>query len=126
MKLKRSLPLTTILSTAALTSVLLLAIGCPLSKMKNNSGETSNLKSEKMMFKKMAIAGTGVASLAGLLAVGIAAKARRTNKADSVVSNVPLEESFKTSTFRIVVPPEALTSSTAQEDAAEEDFNQVG
>ena len=126
MKLKRSLPLTTILSTAALTSVLLLAIGCPLSKMKNNSGETSNLKSEKLMFKKMAIAGTGVASLAGLLAVGIAAKARRTNKADSVVSNVPLEESFKTSTFRIVVPPEALTSSTAQEDAAEEDFNQVG
>ena len=126
MKLKRSLPLTTILSTVALTSVLLLAIGCPLSKMKNNSGETSNLKSEKLMFKKMAIAGTGVASLAGLFAVGMAWKARRPNKADSVVSNVPLEESFKTSTFRIVVPPEALTSSTAKEGAAEEDLNQVG
>ncbi len=126
MKLKRSLPLATILSTVALTGVLSFAIGCPLAKLKNTSGETSSLKSEKLIFKKMAIAGTGAAALAGLFAVGMAWKARRPNKAEPVVSNVPLEESCQTSTFRIVVPPEALTSSISQEDAAEGDLNQVG
>jgi len=97
--MKQPLSLTTVLSTAALTGGLLLtslnptaASGCPFSKSKNvgTSGNFSSLVTKNLGFNQIGVAGAGIATLAGLLAAGMAYKARRSH--DAIVSETTPEQ----------------------------------
>jgi hypothetical protein len=84
----------------------------------------SNLTVKQSDFNKIAIAGGGIATLAGLVAGSLALKTRFSKNAESnpvevPQAELPMKESFTASKFAIVVPPEALTSSISTEEASE-------
>ncbi len=97
--MKRNLSLTGIVSTAALSAAVILASVSPsvagdclfFNKNKGTSlssdGASSPALSQKYMIKKFAIAGLGVAGVAGLVAAGIAYKARRNKQAEAMILN---------------------------------------
>lgn len=93
--MKLNLPLTTALSTVAISSGILLSNiapseavgGCAFSKFKGtnavNATNPSSLIANKLNFPKLAIAGAGIAAVAGLFAAGMSYKSRLANKADA-------------------------------------------
>ncbi len=123
--MKPNLSLAAILSTAAITGGVLLAaanptqaFGCPFSKSKGTSVETSGtpsgLVAKKLNPTKLGIAAAGMASVAGLFAAGMAYKARRAGFLDPVTGEVAPEESLQDSSS-IAIPQEALSSPSSEE-----------
>ncbi len=141
--MKPKLSLAALLSTATLTGAVWLASAspagafCPLSKFKgaseSASGQPSSLVSQKLMFKKMAIAGAGIAAVGGLFALSMARKARRGKETEPVVAEVPQEEieapfakCDREQHFAIDIPPEVLASTTSKEEASEQELTRIG
>jgi hypothetical protein len=140
--MKSKLALAAILSTATVTGSVLLAsvnpahaLPCPFkSKSAANttsltsptSGGSSGLVAKKTKFKKLAIAGAGIAAVGGLFTLGMAIKSRRDQKTEPVLADVGQAELFETSTFPIVVPQDALTSSASKEDASAQELTRIG
>lgn len=95
--MKRNLSLTGIVSTAALSTAVVLASvspsvagGCPFfSQSKgtalSSDGSSSAALNQKYMIKKLGIAGLGVAGVAGLMAAGVAYKAGRKKQAEAMI-----------------------------------------
>ncbi|MFB2837712.1 hypothetical protein [Floridanema evergladense] len=93
--MKLNLSLATALSTAAIGSGILLTNiapseavgGCAFSKFKNtNTADSTNpsgLIVNKLNFPKLAIAGAGIAAVAGLFAAGMSYKSRLAKKVDA-------------------------------------------
>ncbi|MFB2882371.1 hypothetical protein [Floridanema aerugineum] len=94
--MKLNLPLATALSTVAISSGILLANiapseavgGCAFFKNKGtnavNADSPNTLVANKL--PKLAIAGAGIAAVAGLFAAGMSYKARLANKADATTA----------------------------------------
>ncbi len=126
--MKRSFSLAAIISVAALSSGALFASvnpaqACILSKnsgaVTKRSDNPSAPASMQLNPIKMGIVGAGIAAAAGLVAVGMAYKARRTGQqSDTVVAEVPQEEVLDATSFPIPVPPEALGASTSEQETA--------
>ena len=131
--MKAHISLAALISTAALTGGVLLASmspthasPCPFSKAKGATSLTSvdfpTQFSKKLGLNPMAIAGAGIATVAGLFAAGIAYKSRYATTADVVLSEVPLEHPEVPSdanSDEFLYPPtpeEASFSSTADRD----------
>ena len=122
-------------STVVLASAGLVQATCPFSKLKDISDPVTSNNPSSSTFKqqdsnKMGIAGAGIATLAGLFVGGMVLKSRLTRGNESVPAEVsqaelPPEASFETSTFAIVVPPEALTSSKVASEVSEPEPNSV-
>ncbi|MBD0344987.1 MAG: hypothetical protein ICV63_09250 [Coleofasciculus sp. Co-bin14] len=140
--MKSKLALAAILSTATVTGTVLLASVSPAQAFpcafkSKSAGNTTSLTSptsegssgivaKKTKFKKLAIAGAGIATLGGLFTLGMAIKSRRDQKIEPVLADVGQAESFETSTFPIVVPQDALTSSTSKEEASTQELTRIG
>lgn len=100
--MKPNFSLAAILSTAALSGLLLAsfnpasASGCPFSKGKGTtaitSGDSSNLLSKKLDLNNMGIAGAGIGTVAGIVAAGIVYQVRRSRLAKASVADVPVEQ----------------------------------
>lgn len=122
-------------STVVLASAGLVQATCPFSKMNGISDTATSNNPSSSTFKqhdsnKMGIAGAGIATLAGLFVGGMVLKSRLTRGNESVPAEVPQgelppEASFETSTFAIVVPPEALTSSKVASEVSEPELTSV-
>jgi hypothetical protein len=106
MKFKSSL--VAIASTSVLASAAILA-------SPNAAQACTFAKLNALDVNKIAIAGGGIAALAGLFVGGAALKGRFRNKIESETSE---PKSLTVSNFAIVVPPEALTSQNATEDVS--------
>jgi hypothetical protein len=133
MKLKSSLMALVSASALAGASTILLfpseAQACFLDQLKGDANASApnnspNLTVKQPDFNKIAIIGGSIVTLAGLSVGGMALKTRLSQGAKSVATDVPQTEpstkaSFARSSFAIIVPPEALTSSSAMEEASE-------
>lgn len=127
MKLKSSLIALVSASALAGVSTVLFsssAQACFLEKFKegfnpSGSNNSPNLTVKQPDLNKIAIIGGTIATLAGLSVGGMALKTRLSQSAKSVATDVPQAEPFTKSNFTIVVPPEALTSSSAIEETSE-------
>jgi hypothetical protein len=127
MKLKSSLIALVSASALAGVSTVLFsssAQACFLEKFKdgfNASGpnDSPNLTVKQPDFNKLAIIGGTIATLAGLSVGGMALKTRLSQGAKSVATDVTEAESFTKANFAIVVPPEALISSSSMEETSE-------
>lgn len=96
--MKLYLPLATALSTVAISSGILLTNiapseavgGCAFFKNKGtnavNADNPNTLVANKLNFPKLAIAGAGIAAVAGLFAAGMSYKARLANKGDATTA----------------------------------------
>lgn len=125
MKLKSSLM--TLVSASALAGISTIlfpgeAQACFLEKFKDGfntsaSNNSPNLTAKQPDFNKMAMIGGAVVTLAGLSVGGMALKTRLSKGASQTEPST--KESFAPSSFAIVVPPEALDSSSAMEEASE-------
>lgn len=140
--MKSKLALAAILSTVTVTGSVLLAsvspvqaFPCPFkskgaanttSLTSPNSDSSSGFVAKEKQFKKLAIAGAGIATLGGLFTLGMAIKSRRGKKTEPILADVGQAESFETATFPIVVPQDALTSSTTKEDAPDRELTRIG
>jgi hypothetical protein len=148
--MKKSFSLAAILTAAALTSGVMLASlnpaqasPCPFRKDKGINpttvgGEAPSLSSTRLDSdnadtnnNNMGIIGAGMAAVAGLFVAGMVYKARRAGQqADTVVAEVPQEESFEATSFPIPIPPEALSASTSEQEnsdsTADKDLTLVG
>jgi hypothetical protein len=79
----------------------------------------------------MGIIGAGMAAVAGLFVAGMVYKVRRADQeVDTVVAEVPQDDSLETTSFPIPIPPEALSDSTSEQkisdSTAEKDLTLVG
>jgi len=116
-------------STVVLASAGLVQATCPFSKVNGISDTATSNNPSSSTFKqldsnKMGIAGAGIATLAGLFVGSMILKSRLTRGNESISAEIPQAEvppeaPFETSTFTIVVPPEALTSSKVAEEVSE-------
>jgi|GEM_PF-1906561 hypothetical protein len=125
MTVKSNISLAAILSATAITGGVLLAaanpsqaFGCPFSKSKGTSVETSGapsgLVAKKFDPTKLGIAAAGMASVAGLFAAGMAYKARRAGKLDPDTGEVAPED-FLQETPSLAIPQEAFSSASSEE-----------
>lgn len=125
MTVKANLSLAAILSATAITGGVLLAaanptqaFGCPFSKSKGTSVETSGAPSGPVAKKfdptKLGIAAAGMASVAGLFAAGMAYKARRTGKLQPVTGDVAPEDALQDSPA-IAISQDALSAPTSKD-----------
>lgn len=68
----------------------------------------------------MGIIGAGMAAVAGLFIAGMVYKVRRAGQeVDTVVAEVPQENSLETTSFPIPIPPEALSDSTSEQEISD-------
>jgi hypothetical protein len=79
----------------------------------------------------MGIIGAGMAAVAGLFIAGMVYKVRRAGQeVDTVVAEVPQDDSLETTSFPIPIPQEALSDSTSEQkisdSTAEKDLTLVG
>lgn len=110
--MKPNLSLAAILSTVAISGGVLLTTtspseACPFSKANGirevNSANSLSLDAKKLNFGKLAIAGAGIAGVAGLFAAGMSYRARLIAKDGAVATSVPVEH------------PEVPTDATSEE-----------
>jgi hypothetical protein len=123
--MKPNLSLAAILSTAAVGSVLLASVApaqaysCMFGKNKGanaaTNGNSPSLTANKLDFtKKMGIAGVGMTAVAGVVAAGVAYKARIARLAKASVADAAVEHPEVTAD---VVAEEVLYAPTAGEKA---------
>ncbi|MEQ8754260.1 MAG: hypothetical protein RID09_12165 [Coleofasciculus sp. G1-WW12-02] len=133
---KSKLLLTSLLSTVTVTGSLLLttvsptqALPCSFGKKGMSptaSGEPSSLVGNKIdLYKKLGIAGVGIAAVAGGFVAVKKLKARQSQPTEATVTDTPLSESFEIYNFAIPVPPEAVAASTPEAEASERDVTSV-
>lgn len=136
--MKLNLPLATALSTLAISSGILLSniapaeaiLGCGYNKTKGintvNSANSPSLNADKLNFPKLAIAGTGIAAIAGLFAAGMSYKSRLA-KADATsnveVSALHPEVPVDTNSADLLFAPQVEEVASASE---EKDLTHVG
>lgn len=123
-----------LLSTVTVTGAVLLAVvnpveafPCPFKSKgvsENATGESSSLVSQTTKLKKIAIAGAGIATLAGLTAAGVAFKANRLKTTFRVLANN--SQYCGSATFPISVTEEMITSSTTSQNTNSRDLTSVG
>ncbi|MGA9381063.1 MAG: hypothetical protein WBV73_20045 [Phormidium sp.] len=138
--MKLNLPLATALSTVAISiGILLTSIapseaigGCIFGKNKGtnavNAANSNSLIANKLDFPKLAIAGTGIAAIGGLLAAGISYKSRLANKAKTdattgEASAVHPEVPIDTNSADLLFAPKVEEVASASE---EKDLTRVG
>ena len=125
MTVRPNISLAAILSATAITGGVLLAaanptqaFGCPFSKSKGTSIETSGtpsgLVAKKFDPTKLGIAAAGMASVAGLFAAGMAYKTRGAGKLDPFAGEVAPEESLQEPPS-LAIPQEAFSSTSSEE-----------
>lgn len=136
--MKLNLPLATALSTIAIGSSILLSniapaeaiLGCGYNKAKGinsvNSANSPSLISNKLNFPKLAIAGVGIATVAGLFAAGMSYKSRLTNQADATNAEANVvhpEVPIDTNSADLLFPPQVEEVVSVSE---EKDLTRVG
>lgn len=135
--MKRNLSLSAILSTAAVSGVLLAsfapgeAYSCMFSKNKGvdavNSGNSPTLTDNKLDFTtKMAIAGVGITAVAGVVAAGVVYKARRARLADAAIADAPVEHPEVSSDVTVEEVLYAPTADKKAPAAPDKDLTLVG
>ena len=136
--MKLNLPLATALSTMAISSGILLSniapaeafLGCGYNKAKGtnavNSANSTSLIANKLNFPKLAIAGAGIAAVAGLFAAGISYKSRLANQADATTGEASAlhpEVPIDTNSADLLFAPQVEEVASASE---EKDLTRVG
>ncbi len=133
---KRTFSLAAILSAAALTSGVLLASinpadASPCGFARNQdttattSGDSPTLSATQSDFNrsdinKIGIIGAGMAAVAGLFVIGMAYRLRRAEQeADTFIAEVSQEDAFIVPSFSIPIPPEALSTSTDEQETSD-------
>lgn len=84
-----------------------------LSSEQLNSEDTDTNKNP------IGIIGAGMVAVAGLFVAGMVYKARRAKQGDTVVAELPHEESFAANSFPIPVPADALSASTSEQESSD-------
>jgi len=127
---------TRLLSTATVTGSLFLATvnptqAFPCSSVKkgistNAAGDSPSLVGDKTnIYKKLGIAGVGIAAVAGGAVAVKKIKARQNQPTETLITETPSPEVYETDNFAIPVPPEALRVSTPEAEESEPDLTSV-
>lgn len=136
--IKKPFALAAILTAATLSGSVFLASmnpaqagPCPFRRDKGSTpstvgGDAPTLSSTQLDDSRdtnnnnMGIIGAGMAAVAGLFIAGMVYKVRRAGQeVDTVVAELPQEDSLETTSFPIPIPPEAVSDSTSEQEISD-------